>query len=183
MSRIGKLPVKIISGVKVNLDGNKIKVSGPKGELTKSIHPYINVKIDGENVVVSRNDDKKFSKSLHGLTRSVINGMVKGVSEGFKKELLLVGVGYKAELKGDSITFTLGYSHQIDVKLPKGIKAQITDKNLRVILESCDKELIGRIASEMRALKVPEPYKGKGVRYSNEIIKKKVGKAGAQGAA
>jgi len=176
MSRIGKRPIPIPKGVDVKLDGNIITVKGPKGELKREIHPDIGVEVQDSVIKVFVKNQTKKSKALHGLFNSLIWNMVKGVTEGFKKTLEIVGVGYRAELKGRSIVFNLGYSHPINFELPKGIDAQV-DRN-KVTIMGIDKELVGEIAARIRRLRPPEPYKGKGIRYEGEVIIKKAGKGG-----
>lgn len=174
MSRIGKKPVNF-KGVTVTKTDSKIKVKGKLGELEMKFHPNMKVDIQGEEIIVTRPDDLKENRALHGLTRALINNMVKGVTEGFVKTLDIVGVGYKAELKGEGILFTIGYSHPIYFFPPIGIKLEvITPTQVRV--SGSDKELVGQIAAKIRSLRKPEPYKGKGIKYSNEIIVRKAGK-------
>ena len=178
MSRIGKMPIPIPKDVKIDLKDNNLKVNGPKGELIRVIHPRVNVNIDGDQVVVSVNDESKESRSFHGLFRALIANMVTGVSKGFEKGLEIVGVGYRAELSGRTVTFHLGYSHPVIFELPEGIEANI-DKT-KITLLGIDKELLGRTAAKIRSFRKPEPYKGKGIKYADEIIKRKAGKAGAR---
>jgi len=177
MSRIGKKPVVIPKGVTVNVGGGQIAVKGPKGELKRKMPTGVAVKVEGDKVVATRGDDGRVSRAKHGLIRALVANMVKGVTTGFVRELEINGVGYKAEGKGKSVTFTLGYSHTIDFPLPAGIEAKI-DKN-KVILTGVDRELLGETAAKVRSLRPPEPYKGKGIKYVEETIKRKVGKAGA----
>lgn len=180
MSRIGKNPISLPKGVKVDIKGNNIKVVGPKGNLEYVCPEKIQVKQENETVVVSRPNDDRTSRSLHGLTRTLINNMVVGVSEGFKKELDVIGVGYKVQLRGkDVLNLYLGHSHAIDYFVPKGITATVDagKGSTKIKIEGCDKQLVGEVAAQIRKLRAPEPYKGKGVRYSDEIVKKKVGKA------
>ena len=177
MSRIGKQPIPIPKGVEVKLEGDSITVQGPKGKLERSIHPKVKVDIESENIVVSVTDQTRETRAFHGLFRALIANMVTGVTSGFNKALEIVGVGYRAELKGRTAIFHLGYSHPIDFELPKGIDAQI-DKT-KVTLSSIDKELLGRTAAKIRSFRKPEPYKGKGIKYADEVIRRKAGKAGA----
>lgn len=181
MSRIGKQPIEVPSGVTVSLSGNTVSVKGGKGLLELDIRDEVKVKVDGSTVNVTRADDSRTARSLHGLTRSLVANMVKGVSDGFEKNLEIIGVGYKADIKGDVLTMTLGYSHVIPYKLPKGITAKV-DKNTNVNISGADKQVVGQVAAELRALRPPEPYKGKGVKYEGEHIKRKAGKAGKAGA-
>lgn len=180
MSRIGRKPVEIPKGVEVNITGSTIKVKGPKGELSWEIPPSIGVRAEGGEVVVSRPDDNKKRKALHGLTRSLINNMVKGVSEGYRRDLELVGVGYKVDLKGDTLTFSLGYSHPVEFRLPEGLTAEVNQKTrpVRLTIAGIDKQLLGQIAANIRALRPPDSYKGKGIHYAEERLKLKPGKTG-----
>ncbi len=181
MSRIGKLPVKIPKEAKVSLDGNTITVKGPKGQLTKEINPRVEVKLDGDTLTVHRKDDSKPSRAAHGLMRALIANMVHGVTKGFTKELLVIGVGYKVEAKGKALELHLGFSHPIDFPLPEGITAKVErQKEIKIILEGYDKELLGLTAARIRAFRPPEPYKGKGVQYADEHIIRKAGKAAAK---
>lgn len=181
MSRIGKQAIEVPSGVTVSLSGSTVSVKGGKGLLELDIRDEVKVQVDGSTVNVTRVDDSRTARSLHGLTRSLVANMVKGVSDGFEKNLEIIGVGYKADLKGDVLTMTLGYSHVIPYKLPKGITAKV-DKNTNVNISGADKQAVGQVAAELRALRPPEPYKGKGVKYEGEHIKRKAGKAGKAGA-
>ncbi|MFH1350382.1 MAG: 50S ribosomal protein L6 [Pseudomonadota bacterium] len=178
MSRIGKMPIPISNDIKINLEGDLLTVKGPKGELTRRIHPKVNVNTDNDGVIVSVNDGTKESKCLHGLFRALIANMVTGVTNGFERVLEIVGVGYRAELTGRIATFHLGYSHPIVFELPDGIDAQI--ERTRITLRGIDKELLGRTAAKIRSFRSPEPYKGKGIRYIDEIIRRKAGKTGAK---
>lgn len=176
MSRIGKEPIDIASGVNVALEGSTVKVKGPNGALQYVLRDEVSLEIDGSVLRVSRKDDTRQARSMHGLTRTLIANMVKGVSEGFEKRLEIVGVGYRAEAKGNSLKLTLGYSHPIDYELPKGITATV-DKQTSIVLKGADKQLVGQVAAEIRAFRPPEPYKGKGVKYVDEFIRRKAGKA------
>ena len=177
MSRIGKMPISIPKDVKVDLDKNILTVKGPKGELNRTVHSKVSLLIENGEILVSVKEQSKEVKSLHGLMRALIANMVTGVSQGFEKKLDIVGVGYRAELSGRTATFHLGYSHPIVFELPTGIDAVI-DKT-RITLNGIDKELVGRIAAKIRDFRKPEPYKGKGIRYLDEIVKRKAGKTGA----
>ncbi len=181
MSRIGKKPVTLSNGVSASVSSaNVLTLKGPKGELTQTIDRDITIKIEGDQLNVERPTDQIRHRALHGLYRSLIANMVLGVTEGFKKELELVGVGYRATVAGQQIDLALGFSHNIIFDLPKEIKASaIAEKgqNPRIILESNDKQLLGAVAAKIRSLRKPEPYKGKGVRYSNEIVRRKAGKS------
>ncbi len=181
MSRIGKKPINVPSGTKVTLDGRIITIQGPKGTLSREIHPLASVEKDGEFLVVRRADDTRQGRSIHGLFRTLINNMVVGVTKGFTRELLVIGVGYKIEEKENELVFHVGYSHPIEFPLPEGIKARVErQKEIRVILDGYDKELLGLTASRIRSLRPPEPYKGKGIRYADEHIVRKAGKTAAQ---
>ncbi len=174
MSRIGKKPISI-KGVTVTKTDGLLKVKGKLGELSMNVHPNINVEVTKEEIIVTRPDDSKENRSLHGLTRALINNMIKGVSEGYLKSLDIVGVGYKAESKGEAVLFNLGYSHPIYFIPPQGIKVEIPAPT-QVKISGTDKELVGLVAAKIRSFKKPEPYKGKGVKYSNEVIIRKAGK-------
>ena len=177
MSRIGKMPVPVPKDVKVDIKGDLITVKGPKGQLDRNIHPKVNVKIEDDRIIVAVGDESKESKSLHGLFRALIANMVKGVSHGFQKDLEIVGVGYRAEISGRMATFNLGYSHPVEYELPDGIEGSV-DK-MKISLNGIDKELLGRTAAKIRGFRKPEPYKGKGIRYADEVVKRKAGKTGA----
>jgi len=181
MSRIGKKPVEITKGVTVTVTpANEIVVKGPKGELKEAIDRDIKVSVQDNQVIIERPTDQIRHRALHGLYRALVANMVKGVTDGFKRELELVGVGYRAAVQGQQIDMALGFSHNIIIELPKEIKASaIAEKgqNPRIILESNDKQLLGQVAAKIRSLRKPEPYKGKGVRYSDEIVRRKAGKA------
>ena len=180
MSRIGKLPISIPAGVTVTVDNNVVTVKGPKGELTQNVNPAIEVKVDGNVCTVSRPNDEKENRSMHGLYRALIQNMVVGVSEGYKKVLELVGVGYRLSNQGQILEFSLGYTHAIYLGLPKEIKVETKserNQNPLVILESCDKQLLGQVCAKIRSFRKPEPYKGKGVKFQGEILRRKAGKA------
>jgi large subunit ribosomal protein L6 len=183
MSRVGKLPVPITKGVEVSIQGNQVKVKGPKGELFQDIHPDITVRVDNGEVAVERPSDEKQYRAMHGLYRALIANMIKGVSEGYKLELELVGVGYRAKAVGQQLEFMLGYSHPIILELPKVITVaakQDKGENPIVTLESFDKQLLGQVAAKIRSFRKPEPYKGKGIRFVKEQIRRKAGKAAAK---
>ncbi len=180
MSRIGKLPIAIPQGVEVNVSGTTVTVKGKNGTLTQQIDADINVKIEDGKVLVVRPSDQKRHRALHGLYRSLIANMVKGVSEGYKSEQELVGVGYRATNKGQILELTLGYSHNIAFELPKEIKVTTTaekGQNPKIIMESNDKQLLGQVAAKIRSLRKPEPYKGKGIKFTGEQLRRKAGKA------
>jgi large subunit ribosomal protein L6 len=179
MSRIGKLPVVLPSGVTVSLDGRKISVKGPKGNLERELPPHVDVTIGDKEVTVTPHSGERTSSAMHGLTRTLINNMVTGVSQGFKKTLDIVGVGYRVEKKKDYLVFTLGYSHPIYYELPAGLKEQI-ETPTRISVSGADNEIVGRAAAEIRSFRPPEPYKGKGVKYTGEVIRRKEGKSGAR---
>lgn len=184
MSRIGKLPIAIPAGVTVTVKDNVVSVKGPKGEMAQTITGGIAVNVEDAQVVVTRPNDEKASRSLHGLYRALINNMVTGVSVGYKKELELVGVGYRAENNGQVLKLSLGFSHDIYVKLPNEVKLETKserNKNPLILLESCNKELLGLICAKIRTFRKPEPYKGKGIKFVGEYIRRKSGKsAGAK---
>ncbi len=181
MSRIGNKPIPVPKGVNITINGQAITVKGPKGQLSREIHPLASVEQTGDELIVKRANDSRKSRAIHGLTRSLINNMVVGVSEGFKKELLVVGIGYKVDSEGKGLKLNLGYSHPIDFPLPDGITAKVErQKNIKITLEGIDKELLGLTAARIRALRPPEPYKGKGVQYADEVIIRKAGKAAAK---
>ena len=181
MSRIGKLPVEIPGGVNVSVSSdNIISVKGPLGELTQKVDPEINVEVEGNQITVSRPDDSKKHKSLHGLYRSLISNMVEGVSKGFEVKLELVGVGYRAENQGQLLDLVLGFSHHIYLQLPPEVKVEaVTDKrsNPMVTLKSFDKQLLGQVTAKIRSFRMPEPYKGKGIKFNGEVIRRKAGKS------
>ncbi len=179
MSRIGKIPVKIPDKVKVAVDGLLVKVEGPKGKMAFPFNPRMKVEVGQGEVKVSRPDDSRESKGLHGLTRTLVLNAVNGVTKGYEKSLEISGVGFKAEVRGKEINFTLGYSHPIVFKLPEGITAEVDPKQTKVTVRGVDKHLLGLTAAKIRGLRVPEPYKGKGIKYSNETVRRKEGKTGA----
>jgi large subunit ribosomal protein L6 len=179
MSRIGKLPVILPAGASINVAGSDITVKGPKGELHRRFHPAMSFGVEGSTVTITRPSDEPLHKSLHGLSRTLLANMVEGVTKGYVRALEISGVGYKAEVKPYGLLLSLGYSHTIEVKAPVGIKLTAPQPT-QVIVEGADKEIVGRVASEIRALRKPEPYKGKGVRYAGEQIRRKAGKAGGK---
>ena len=180
MSRIGKKPVVVPAGVEVTVDANNVvTVKGPKGQLSQEISKLIKVEVAGEEVLVSRSSDTREERSQHGLARTLINNMVVGVTSGFEKKLQLVGVGYKAEKKGDTLVLSLGYSHPVELKDPEGITTECTSAT-EVIVKGIDKAVVGNYAANIRAWRRPEPYKGKGIKYADEVIRRKEGKAGAK---
>jgi len=178
LSRIGKLPVAIPEKIEVKLEQNFLVCKGPKGELNRQLHPEMDVKVEDNQIVVKRPSDSKEHRSLHGLTRSLINNMILGVSEGFTKRMLIEGVGYKAEMKGKKLLLTLGYSHPILMSFPDTVSITCPSQT-EIIVDGSDKELVGSIAAKIRSYRKPEPYKGKGIRYHNEYVRRKAGKTGA----
>ena len=184
MSRIGKLPIAIPAGVTVTLKDNVVTVKGPKGELSQYVNPLITVTVEGNEVIVSRSSDEKQERAFHGLYRALINNMVVGVSEGYKAELELVGVGYRVSNTGNVMELALGFTHPIFMVLPAEIKVETKterNKNPLITLESCDKQLLGAVCAKIRSFRKPEPYKGKGVKFVGEVIRRKSGKsAGAK---
>ncbi|MBP8776404.1 MAG: 50S ribosomal protein L6 [Bacteroidaceae bacterium] len=180
MSRIGKLPISIPAGVTVTLKDNVVTVKGPKGELVQEVNPLINVEVKENEIELTRSNEDKQERAFHGLYRSLINNMVIGVSQGYRKELELVGVGYRASNQGNTIELSLGYSHAIFIQLPAEVKVETKserNKNPLIMLESCDKQLLGMICSKIRSFRKPEPYKGKGIRFVGEEIRRKSGKS------
>ena len=178
MSRIGNKTIDITSEVEVTVNDNSIEIKGPKGELSFEYSHIINVKVEEKEIIVTRSGDDRASKSLHGLTRSIINNMIIGVSQGWQKELEVIGTGYRTQVQGNKINLTLGYSHPIDFPLPEGIKAEF--KEGTITITGIDKQLVGQVAANIRALRKPDAYKGKGVRYKGEQITLKEGKSGAK---
>ncbi len=177
MSRIGRMPIAIPAGVTVEVaENNKVTVKGPKGTLERVVAPEMSVKVEGAEVVVSRPNDLKRMKSLHGLTRTLINNMVVGVTQGFEKKLEVNGVGYRAAKQGKKLTLSLGYSHPVEMEDPDGIETVVDGAN--IIVKGIDKEKVGQFAAEIRDKRRPEPYKGKGIKYADETIRRKVGKTG-----
>jgi len=179
MSRIGKLPVKIPEKVKVSVDGTVVKVEGPKGKMSFPTNPLVKIEVDKGEVRVSRPDDSKVAKGLHGLTRTIVRNAVDGVVKGYERTLEISGVGFKAEVKGKEVNFTLGFSHPVVFKLPEGVTAEVDAKQTRLTIKGVDKHLLGLTAAKIRALRPPEPYKGKGIKYAEETIRRKEGKTGA----
>jgi len=177
MSRVGKIPVKIPKGVKVSFANEEMTVEGPKGKLTQKYHPIISFEEKGDEVIVSRPSEEKQIKAFHGLYRNLLHNMVTGVSAGFSRTLIISGVGYKAEVHGNLLVMSLGFSSDIFVGIPNDITIT-ADPNGRVVISGIDKQKVGELASQIRKLRVPEPYKGKGIRYENEHIRRKVGKSG-----
>jgi large subunit ribosomal protein L6 len=181
MSRIGRLPIAVPAGVDVQIDGRQITVTGPKGELSRQLHPDITVSREDGSIIVSRPTEQKLHKQLHGLTRTLVANMVEGVTNGYRKGLEITGVGYRAALSGRKLTLNLGYSHPIEIEPPSGISFEL-DTPVRLAVVGIDKELVGQIAAQVRSTRRPEPYKGTGVRYAGEQVRRKAGKAGKIGA-
>ncbi|KYG33923.1 50S ribosomal protein L6 [Alkalihalobacillus trypoxylicola] len=177
MSRIGKKPVEVPSGVTITLNGTTFSVKGPKGELTRELHPDMKVNVEESQVTVERPSEKKEHKALHGTTRSLINNMVEGVTKGFERGLELVGVGYRATKSGQKLVLNVGYSHPVEIVPEAGIEIEVPS-NTKVIVKGIDKERVGALASNIRSVRLPEPYKGKGIRYEGEYIRRKEGKTG-----
>jgi large subunit ribosomal protein L6 len=180
MSRIGNKPIPVPSGVKVDIQGSKVMVTGPKGKLEREIRPEVSIKEEDGNLVFKTIDESKKSIAMKGLTRSLVNNMVVGVGTGCQKKLIVEGVGYRVSVEGKSITLHVGYSNPVNFKLPEGVTASMVDKTNTVMLESIDKELLGLTAAQVREVRKPEPYKGKGIRYEDEHIVRKVGKSAAK---
>ena len=176
MSRTGKMPIAIPDKVKARVDGDQCFVEGPQGKHQVKIAPGISVDVQDKEISVSRPNNSGDAKRWHGLTRALINSAVKGVSEGFTKTLLIEGVGYRADLKGSSLNLSLGFSHPVVYQVPEGVKAQV-DKQTKIVFTSSDSDLVGQVAADVRSFRPPEPYKGKGIRYENEYVQRKVGKA------
>ncbi len=177
MSRIGDVPVEIPEKVDVSLNGTTMTVKGPKGELSKEINPGVEVNIEGDNIVVKRHSDDREDRSLHGLVRSIIKNMINGVVKGYSKELEMVGVGYRAQLKGSDLEIEAGYSHPVTIEAPDNIEFEV-ENGTEIKVKGIDKQQVGDIAARIRAVRKPEPYKGKGIRYKGEHIRRKVGKTG-----
>ena len=178
MSRIGRMPIAVPAGVTVDIaENNLVTVKGPKGELQKSLPVEMDIKLEGAEIIVSRPNDLKKMKSLHGLTRTLINNMVVGVTDGYEKVLEVNGVGYRAAKQGKTLTLSLGYSHPVEMTDPEGLEAVVEGQN-KIIVKGIDKEKVGQYAAEIREKRKPEPYKGKGIKYADEVIRRKVGKTG-----
>ncbi|WP_027718581.1 50S ribosomal protein L6 [Desulfovirgula thermocuniculi] len=181
MSRIGKKPVELPQGVQVQIEGNTVRVKGPKGELAREFHQDMRIRLDEQGrLVVERPSDDRFHKSLHGLTRTLLANMVEGVTKGFSKTLELVGVGYRAAKQGNKLVLTVGYSHPVEIEPPPGLEIEVPAPN-KIVVKGLDKEKVGALAAYIRAVREPEPYKGKGIRYEGEVIRRKAGKAGKTG--
>jgi len=180
MSRIGKAPIDLPSGVEVKVQGSQVEVKGPKGTLHQDIDPHISVSVDDGVVTLDRSDEERETRALHGLSRALINNMVVGVSEGYTKELQAVGVGYRANLQGRRLELQVGFSHPVQIEAPEGIEFEVPEPT-RIFVRGIDKQLVGQVAANVRAVRPPEPYKGKGIRYADEHVRRKAGKAGVAG--
>lgn len=178
MSRIGRMPVPLPKGVKVEIDDHDVSVTGPKGSLSQKFHPEMTIEMEDGTVVVKRPSDSREHRSLHGLTRALLNNMVVGVSEGFRKRLEVEGVGYRAEMQGKNLVLNVGYSHPINFEPMDDLSYEVENRGKSIIVNGIDKELVGEIAARIRKTRPPEPYKGKGIRYANEYVRRKAGKAG-----
>lgn len=178
MSRIGKMPVEIPSGVEIEIKGTHLRVKGPKGELEFTFPPVVDITMQESAIQVKPNSEEKFSLAMHGTARAVINNMVLGVSEGFEKDLQIEGVGYRAELQGKNLVLNVGYSHSVTIEPPKGVTFEVGERNRNIKVKGNDKQVVGQISAEIRNVRPPEPYKGKGIRYKGEYVRRKAGKAG-----
>lgn len=181
MSRIGKQPVPVPEGVQVAIEGANVSVKGPKGELAWDFNAEMSVKLEDGEVIVERPSDERHHRALHGLTRALISNMVVGVTEGYQKVLEIVGTGYRAEMKGDTLGLELGFSHSVEIEPEAGISFQVEERGKQVVVSGIDKQRVGQVAADIRKLRPPEPYKGKGVRYQGEYVRQKAGKAGKVG--
>jgi large subunit ribosomal protein L6 len=177
MSRIGKKPIDLPEGVSVTVDGDEVVVKGPRGELTRQFDPEMQISLEDGQIVVERPSDQRRHRALHGLTRALLNNMVVGVSEGYEIRLVIVGTGYRAVMEGSDMRLSLGYSHDIVVVPPPGLSFQVEERGQLIIINAIDKEMIGQVAADIRKLRPPEPYKGKGIRYADEYVRQKAGKA------
>ena len=178
MSRIGRMPIAIPAGVAVDIaENNNVTIKGPKGELSRALPTEMSITVENNEIIVKRPNDLKKNKALHGLTRALLNNMVIGVTQGFSKTLLITGVGYRASKQGNKLVLTLGYSHPIEMEEPEGIEIEVPDQT-KIIVKGISKEKVGQCAAEIRSFRAPEPYKGKGIRYEDEHIRRKVGKTG-----
>ncbi|WP_276835663.1 50S ribosomal protein L6 [Megasphaera stantonii] len=179
MSRVGRMPIDIPAGVNVNLDGHVITVKGPKGELTRTLHPDMKITVADNIITVERPSDEKEHRALHGLTRALVANMVTGVTTGFKKELEIVGVGYRAQMKGKKLALTLGFSHPLELDAPEGVTVECPTATT-IVVSGANNETVGEFAAKIRGYRLPEPYKGKGIRYAGEHVRRKAGKAGSK---
>jgi large subunit ribosomal protein L6 len=181
MSRIGRLPIDIPQGVQVDVNGAHVTVRGPKGTLERRFHPDMRIALEGEQLLVTRPTDQRQHRALHGLTRALLANMVTGVSQGYTRELLVEGVGYRADMQGSRLVMNLGFSHPVMVEPPQNVMFKVEDRGKRIVVEGIDKEVVGQISAEIRKWRPPEPYLGKGVRYKDEYVRRKAGKAGKIG--
>lgn len=179
MSRVGRMPIDIPAGVNVNLDGHVITVKGPKGELTRTLHPDMKITVADNVITVERPSDEKEHRALHGLTRALVANMVTGVTTGFKKELEIVGVGYRAQMKGKKLALTLGFSQPLELDAPEGVTVECPTATT-IVVSGANNETVGEFAAKIRGYRLPEPYKGKGIRYAGEHVRRKAGKAGSK---
>jgi large subunit ribosomal protein L6 len=179
MSRIGKKPVPVPKGVTVSIDGQTVKVKGPRGELTRTLNPAISVAMENDEVTVARPSDENEHRALHGLSRTLVANMVEGVTKGFQKQLEIIGVGYKAETRPYGLQLALGFSHPVEYRAPQGIKLTAPTPT-SIVVDGANKEVVGQVAAELRSLRPPEPYKGKGIKYQGEQVRRKAGKAGGK---
>ena len=179
MSRIGKLPIDIPNGINVELDGSHVVVKGQSGELKRSFSPLVKISKEGEQIVVTCSSDEKHVRALHGTTRAVIQNMITGIHTGFSKVLEIQGVGYKAELEGKNLVINVGFSHSVNFEAPDGIEFDVTEKNRIITIKGANKEVVGQVAADIRKIRPPEPYKGKGIRYKGERVRRKAGKTAA----
>jgi len=177
MSRVGKKPLEIPAGVTVTINGSTVTVKGPKGELTRTFHPDMAIKLEDNVLTVSRPSDEKEHRALHGTTRSLLANMVEGVSKGFEKALELVGVGYRASKQGKKLVLTVGYSHPVEIEAEEGLEIEVPSQT-KIVVKGADKQRVGELAANIRAVRAPEPYKGKGIRYEGEVVRRKEGKTG-----
>ena len=180
MSRIGRKPIPVPANVRVSRVGNRVKVMGPRGELEREFHPNITISYEDSVLTVSRQDDERTNKALHGLTRAILANMVIGVTEGFRKRLDINGIGYRADQQGEAVVMQLGFSHPVRIVPPQGIKLGVEQSGHSIVVEGSDKELVGEVAAKIRDVRKPEPYKGKGITYQGEVVRRKAGKAGGR---
>lgn len=179
MSRIGRQPITVPQGVEVKIDGNLVVVKGPNGELSRELHRDMIIEMEGDQILVKRPSEDKFHRSLHGLTRTLVSNMIEGVTKGFERTLELIGVGYRAAKQGNKLVLTVGYSHPVEIEPKPGIEIEVPVAT-KIIVKGADKEAVGALAANIREVREPEPYKGKGIKYENERIRRKVGKAGGK---
>lgn len=179
MSRIGKKPISLPKGIEINIDGNTVKVKGPKGELVREVSDGITLVKEEDQLLVLRPNDSRQFRALHGLNRALLANMVEGVNSGFERKLELVGVGYRAQMQGKKLVISIGFSHPVEVEAPEGIEFEVP-ANTKITIKGIDKQLVGNTAAHIRAIRKPEPYKGKGIKYDNEVVRRKAGKAGAK---